>query len=46
MKTRGDWLADPKELAAQFAEIDHDRIEKTNTWLDWLRSLIHPVKGD
>ena len=45
MKTRGDWLADPQKLAAQFAEIDHDRM-KNNTWLDWLRSLIHPVKGD
>jgi serine acetyltransferase len=45
MKTRADWLADPKELAAQFEEIDLDRM-KNNTWLGWLRSLIHPVKGD
>jgi acetyltransferase-like isoleucine patch superfamily enzyme len=45
IKTRGDWMADPQALAAQFAEIDRDAM-KNNTWLGWLRSMIRPVKGD
>ena len=43
--TRGDWMADPAGLAARFAAIDRERM-KNNTWLGWLRSLIHPVEGD
>jgi acetyltransferase-like isoleucine patch superfamily enzyme len=43
--TRGDWMADPKELAARFAAIDRERM-KDNTWLGWLRSLIRPIEGD
>jgi hypothetical protein len=38
-------MADPQVLAAQFAEIDKNAM-KDNTWLGWLRSLIHPVRGD
>jgi acetyltransferase-like isoleucine patch superfamily enzyme len=45
MKTRRDWLADPVALAAQFAEIDRDRM-KNNTWLGWLSALLRPAKGD
>ena len=45
IKTRGDWMADPQALAAQFAEIDRDAM-KNNTWLGWLRSMICPVRGD
>ena len=43
--TRGDWMAEPAELAAQFAAIDRERM-KDNTWRGWLRSLIRPVAGD
>ena len=37
IKTRGDWMADPQVLAAQFAEIDQN-VMKNNTWLGWLGS--------
>jgi acetyltransferase-like isoleucine patch superfamily enzyme len=45
MKTRADWLADPKALAAQFEEIDRG-VMKNNTWSGWLRSLFFPRRGD
>ncbi|MDP2839143.1 MAG: acyltransferase [Syntrophales bacterium] len=45
VKTRADWLADPGALAAQFDEIDR-HFMKDNSWLDWLRYLIFPRKGD
>ena len=45
MKTRADWLADPRALAAQFDEIDR-HFMKDNTLLRWLRSLAFPRKGD
>jgi serine acetyltransferase len=45
MKTRADWLADPKTLALQFEEIDRG-VMKNNTWLGWLRSLFFPRRGD
>ncbi len=43
--TRGDWMADPAELASRFAAIDRERM-KDNTWLGWLRALIRPAAGD
>lgn len=45
IRTRGDWLANPQALAAEFAQIDRE-ILKSNTWLGWFRSLVRPVKGD
>jgi acetyltransferase-like isoleucine patch superfamily enzyme len=45
VKTRADWLANPGELAAQFDLIDRHLLER-NTWMGWIRSLIHPHKGD
>ena len=44
VKTRAEWLADPRELAAQFDLIDRHLMGK-NTWMGWIRSLILPRKG-
>jgi serine acetyltransferase len=45
MKTRADWLADPRTLARQFEEIDRGFM-KNNTWFGWLRSVFFPRRGD
>jgi len=45
MRTRADWFADPRHLAAQFDEIDRHMM-KGNTWLGWLRSVFFPRRGD
>lgn len=45
MKTRADWLADPRMLARQFEEIDREFM-KHNTWFGWLRSAFSPRRGD
>jgi acetyltransferase-like isoleucine patch superfamily enzyme len=45
IKTRGEWLADPGVLAAQFDLIDR-HFMKGNTWAGWIRSLILPHIGD
>jgi acetyltransferase-like isoleucine patch superfamily enzyme len=45
VKTRAEWLANPRELAAQFDLIDRHLMGK-NTWMGWIRSLILPRKGD
>jgi acetyltransferase-like isoleucine patch superfamily enzyme len=45
VKTRAEWLANPRELAAQFDVIDRHLMGK-NTWMGWIRSLILPRKGD
>ena len=45
MKTRADWLADPRTLARQFEEIDR-AFMKNNTWFGWLRSVFFPRRGD
>ncbi|MBW6487405.1 MAG: acyltransferase [Syntrophobacterales bacterium] len=45
IKTRADWLADPKALAAQFEEIDR-AFMKNNNWFGWVRSLLFPRRGD
>ncbi|MGD0275093.1 MAG: acyltransferase [Syntrophales bacterium] len=44
-KTRKDWFANPRELAAQFEQIDRQEMEG-NTWAGWIRSIILPRKGD
>ena len=45
VKTRADWLADPKTLARQFEEIDRSFM-RDNTWYGWIRSLLYPRSGD
>jgi acetyltransferase-like isoleucine patch superfamily enzyme len=45
IKTRAEWMADPRALAAQFEEIDRHLMGE-NTWMGWIRSLIRPFKGD
>ena len=45
LKTRADWLADPKTLARQFEEIDRSFM-RDNTWYGWIRSLLYPRSGD
>jgi len=45
VKTRAEWLADPRELAAQFDLIDRHLMGE-NTWMGWIRSLILPRAGD
>jgi len=45
MKTRADWLADPRTLALQFEEIDR-AFMKNNTWFGWMRSVFFPRRGD
>jgi acetyltransferase-like isoleucine patch superfamily enzyme len=45
VRTRAEWLADPKALADQFEAIDR-HLMRGNTWADWIRSLVHPRKGD
>lgn len=44
IKTRAQWLSDPKRLADQFDEIDR-YLMRDNTWLGWLVSLIRPRQG-
>lgn len=43
--TRAQWLAEPRELARQFAEIDRALLQK-NTLRGWLRSILFPRQGD
>jgi acetyltransferase-like isoleucine patch superfamily enzyme len=45
MKTRGDWLADPSALAAEFDAIDR-HLMRNNTWQGWIRSIVRPRRGD
>jgi acetyltransferase-like isoleucine patch superfamily enzyme len=45
VKTRAEWLANPRELAAQFDVIDRHLMGE-NTWMGWMRSLIAPRRGD
>ena len=45
VKTRAEWLANPRELAAQFDLIDRHLMER-NTWIKWIRSLIQPRRED
>jgi serine acetyltransferase len=45
VRTRAEWLADPKTLADQFEAIDR-HLMRNNTWLDWIRSLVRPRKAD
>ena len=45
VKTRAEWLADPADLARQFAAIDRHLLGG-NSWTGWLRSLISPRKSD
>jgi acetyltransferase-like isoleucine patch superfamily enzyme len=45
IKTRAEWLADPKELARQFEEIDRN-VMRQNSWRGWMRSLLFPRNGD
>lgn len=45
IKTRAEWLADPKALAAQFAVIDR-HLMRGNTWTGWIRTLVQPRKTD
>lgn len=45
MKTRADWMADPRGLAEEFAIIDRHHT-KGNTWAGWIRSLLFPRRGD
>lgn len=44
-KTRAEWFAHPRELAAEFEQIDRQAMEG-NTWMGWFRSIILPRKGD
>ncbi len=45
IRTRAEWLADPRALAAQFDQIDR-HLMKGNTWFGWIRSLVRPRPGD
>lgn len=45
VKSRTDWLADPKKLADDFAVIDRHNMAG-NTLLGWLKYLIWPRRGD
>jgi acetyltransferase-like isoleucine patch superfamily enzyme len=45
IKTRVEWFADVRKLAAEFDEIDRGLL-KDNTFLGWIRSIIFPRRGD
>ena len=45
IRTRADWYAEPKKLAAQFDMIDR-QLMKNNTWTGWLRASLFPKQGD
>jgi len=45
MITRSDWFSDPERLSEQIDEIDRDML-RSNTWRDWLRSMLRPAPGD
>lgn len=45
IKTRADWYAEPKKLAAEFRKIDRENMAG-NTWLGWLRASLFPKRGD
>lgn len=45
MKTRGQWLSNPRQLAREFDMMDRDQL-KGNTLLGWARSLLFPKQGD
>ncbi len=43
MKTRADWMADPRGLAEEFAIIDRHHT-RGNTWAGWIRSCSSPAR--
>ncbi len=45
MVTRAQWFSDPRRLSAEIDGLDRDML-KGNTVLDWLRSLVYPLKSD
>lgn len=45
MRTRADWLANPRKLSADFELIDRDAL-KNNTIAGWIRSIFMPGKKD
>lgn len=45
IKTRAEWFADVRKLAAEFDEIDQALL-KDNTFWGWIRSIIFPRRGD
>lgn len=45
LRTRGDWFADPEDLALHIEEIDRDML-RGNTILGWLRALLFPTRKD
>ncbi len=43
--TRAEWFADPAALFKEIDQIDREKLHG-NTYLDWIRSSLFPVKGD
>lgn len=45
VRTRGEWLANPRKLAREFDIIDRDQL-KGNSVIGWFRALLFPRQGD
>ncbi len=45
IKTRADWFANARKLAAEFDKIDRLFL-KNNTFIGWMRSVMFPRRGD